>query len=98
MGTVNWGFIRVSSSRRFTPLEKMNFISTSACLLAKLTHQKSSAGELPLGARRFPKDFAKNSILQSFWKLTSTIFLEVPKELKQASKSIDKEQRSYLIN
>ena len=84
MGTVNWGFIRVSGSRRFTPLEKMNFISTCACLLAKLTHQKSSAGERPLGAKHFPKDFAKNSILQLFWKLTLTIFLEVPKELKQA--------------
>ena len=98
MGTVNWGFIRVSSSRRFTPSEKMNFISTSVCLLAKLTHQKSSAGELLLGVRRFPKDFAKNSILQLFWNLTLTIFSEVPKVLKQASKSIDKEQKSYLIN
>ena len=98
MGTVNWGFIRVSSSRRFTPLEKMNFISTSVCLLAKLTLQKSSAGELLLGVRRFPKDFAKNSILQLFWNLTLTIFSEVPKDLKQASKSIDKEQKSYLIN
>ena len=90
--------IRASSSRRFTPLEKMNFISISACLSAKLTHQKSSAGELLLGVRRFPKDFAKNSILQLFWNLTLTIFSEVPKDQKQASKSIGKEQKSYLIN
>ena len=88
----------MSSSPKYMPLEKMNFISTSACLLAKLTRQKSSAVELLLGVRHFPKDFAKNSILQLFWNLTLTIFSEVPKDLKQASKSIDKEQKSYLID
>ena len=97
MGTVNWGFIRVSSSRRFTPLEKMNFISTSAFLLAMLTHQKSSAGELLLGVRRFPKDFAKNSILQIILESYIDDFFGGPKRTKAGIK-IDRQRAEKLFD
>ena len=61
MGTDNLGYTRASSSPKYTPLEKMNFISTSTCLSAKLIRQKSFVAKRQPSVQLLRSGSVKNS-------------------------------------